>query len=152
MSLRLFLCNLCLVLVLLVLSGCGVVYSYKYTEDNIDNIEKPLSFTMTKNDLEKTLGKPKVIRDNGRILVLEYRLYPRYHWVKELFACPFTAWLGGCLFYPAIGVGDPNYPKPYYVIFSDDRLCLWGPFEFVNTSKTCQAPPPKSSHAGRDGT
>ena len=152
MSLRLFLRTVCSVMIFLVLSGCGVVYSYKFTEDNIANIEKPLSFTMTKSDLEETLGKPKVIRDNGRILVLEYRLYPRYHWVKELVACPFTAWLGGCLFYPAIGVGDPNYPKPYYVILSDGRLCLWGPFEFVNTSKTCQAPPPKSPLAGRDGT
>ena len=149
MNLRLLLCNLCSVVIFLVLSGCGVVYSYKHTEDNI---EKPFSFIMTKSDLEDELGKPEqVVRDSGRILVLEYRLYPRFHWVKELVACPFTAWLGGCLFYPAIGVGDPNYPRPYYVLLFDDRLCLWGSFEFVNTSKSCQAPPSKSAHAGRDG-
>ena len=71
MSLRLFLRTVCSVVIFLVLSGCGVVYSYKFTEDNIASIEKPLSFTMTKSDLEETLGKPKVIRDNGRILVLE---------------------------------------------------------------------------------
>ncbi len=93
-------------------SGCGVAYSYSHNEDRL---ALPLSMLMTKSDVENALGKPgKVVKDNGRVLVWEYRLYSRYHWMKELVACPFTAWLGGCLFYPSIGVGDPNYPKPFY--------------------------------------
>src|SRR5262245_27242655 len=111
---RQFLRNLCLVLILLVLSACGVAYSYKYTEDNINNSERPLSFTMTKHDLEEALGKPKVIQDNGRIMVHEYRLYPRYHWVKELVACPSTPCLGPPLFSPAIPLPHPTHPPPHH--------------------------------------
>jgi len=147
---RLSLCNLCVLVLLFTLPGCGVVYSYV---NNEDKFEKPLSMLMTKSDVEDILGKPgKVVKDNGRIVVWEYRLYSRYHWVKELFACPFTAWLGGCFFYPSIGVGDPNYPSPYFVVLQDDHLCVWGPLEFVNTSKTCQAPPMVSSQARGGGT
>jgi hypothetical protein len=112
---NLWLKNLCAGSLLAVTSffhfGCGVVYSYNHNEDRL---AQPLSMLMTKTDVDHVLGEPgKVVKDNGKILLLEYRLYPRYHWIKELLACPFTAWLGGCLFYPAIGVGDPNYPKPF---------------------------------------
>lgn len=130
--------NVCVLMVLLVLPGCGVVYSYVHSEDKL---QKPLSMLMTQSDLEATLGEPReVVRDSGQILVWEYRLYPRYHWVKELAACPFTAWLGGCFFYPAIGVGDPNYPKPFYVLLYNDRLCVWGTLETLRASTGCHAP------------
>jgi hypothetical protein len=132
---RTFQCNLYLLVIMLCLSGCGVVYSYVHNEDKLD---KPLSMLMTQADVETTLGKPgKVVRDDGQILVWEYRLYSRYHWAKELVACPFTAWLGGCFFYPAIGVGDPNFPKPFYVVLYDDQLCVWGTLEAVRASTAC---------------
>ena len=136
---RTSLCNLCLLVIMLVFfPGCGVVYSYVHNEDKF---EQPLSMLMTQADVEAALGEPgKVVRDNGQILVLEYRLYSRHHWVKELVACPFTAWLGGCFFYPAIGVGDPNYPKPFYVLLYDDRLCVWGTLEAVRASTGCHTP------------
>lgn len=132
---RTSLSNMCLVAIMLSLSSCGVAYSYIHNEDRI---EKPLSMLMTQTDLEAALGKPgKVVRDDGQILVWEYRLYSRYHWVKELVACPFTAWLGGCFFYPAIGVRDPNFPKPFYVVLYDDQLCVWGTLEAVRASTAC---------------
>lgn len=130
--------------------GCGVVYSYKHSEDRL---EQPLSMMMTRNDVDRVLGEPgKVVKDNGRILVLEYRLYSRYHWMKELVACPFTAWLGGCLFYPAIGASDPDYPKPFYVVFYEDQLCLWGTLDMVSDSTTCHAPFNDSPDPGRNET
>jgi hypothetical protein len=130
--------DMCFVAIILALSGCGVVYSYVHNEDKLD---KPLSMLMTQTDVVTALGKPgKVVRDDGQILVWEYRLYSRYHWVKELVACPFTAWLGGCFFYPAIGVRDPNFPKPFYVVLYDDQLCVWGTLEAVKTSTACHSP------------
>lgn len=118
------------------LSGCGVLYSYVHNEDRL---EQPFSMLMTKSDVDAVLGGPgKVVKDNGRIQVWEYRLYSRYHWMKELAACPFTAWLGGCLLYPSIGVGDPNYPKPFYVVLYEDRLCVWGTLEMISESVTCR--------------
>ena len=142
--------NLCIGSLLAVVCGfhfgCGVVYSYKHSETRLS---QPLSMLMTKNDVDQVLVEPgKVVKDNGRILVLEYRLYSRYHWMKELVACPFTAWLGGCLFYPAIGVGDPNYPKPFYVVFYEDQLCLWGTLDGVSESTTCHGSPKASSNPG----
>lgn len=115
--------------------GCGVVYSYKHSEDRLT---LPLSMMMTKSDIDQVLGEPgKVVKDSGRVQVLEYRLYPRYHWLKELAVCPFTAWLGGCLFYPSIGVRDPNFPKPFYVVFYEDQLCLWGTLDMISESTAC---------------
>jgi hypothetical protein len=141
---------LCLLVFISTLPGCGVVYSYVH---NVDRLDSPLSLLMTKSDLEDTLGKPeKVVRDNGHIVVWEYRLYSRHHWVKELFACPFTAWLGGCFLYPAIGVGDPNYPRPFYVVLYDDRLCVWGRIEVVSESTTCGPPVTAVSEVRHDGT
>jgi len=142
MPLNLLVKNLCLrsvlALVFCLQLGCGVMYSYKHSESRLD---QPFSMLMTKNDVDRVVGEPgKVVKDNGRILVLEYRLYTRYHWVKELVACPFTAWLGGCLFYPAIGVGDPNYPKPFYVVFYEDQLCLWGTLDIVSEGTDCHGP------------
>lgn len=154
MSLNLLLKNLCAGSLLAIVSffyiGCGVVYSYKHSEDRL---AQPLSMMMTKNDVDKVLGEPgKVVKDTGRVLVLEYRLYSRYHWMKELVACPFTAWLGGCLFYPSIGAGDPNYPKPFYVVFYEDQLCLWGTLDMVSESTTCHAPLNASPDNSRDST
>lgn len=136
-AMRTSLRDMCLVTIILSLGGCGVVYSYVHNEDKLD---QPLSMLMTQTDVETTLGKPgKVVRDDGQILVWEYRLYSRYHWVKELVACPFTAWLGGCFFYPAIGVRDPNFPRAFYVVLYDDQLCIWGTLEAVQTSTACHS-------------
>ena len=154
MPLDLLLKNLCagslLAVMPFVLFGCGVVYTYNHNEDRL---AQPLSMLMTKTDVDQVLGEPgKVVKDNGKILILEYRLYSRYHWIKELVACPFTAWLGGCLFYPAIGVRDPNYPKAFYVVFYEEELCRWGTMEVVSEGTTCQAPLTVSSHGRRDGS
>ena len=131
---NLWVCSL-LVVMSFLLPGCGVVHSYRHNEDKL---EKLLTVLMTKTDVEDTLGKPeKVVRDNGQILVWEYHLYSQYHWIKELAACPFTAWLGGCFFYPAIGVRDSNYPRRYYVVLYDDHLCTWGTLEVVSQATTC---------------
>lgn len=130
--------------------GCGVMYSYVHNEDRL---EQPFSMLMTKTDVDAVLGDPgKVVKDNGRIQVWEYRLYSRYHWMKELVACPFTAWLGGCLLYPSIGVGDPNYPKAFYVVLYDDHLCLWGTLELISESTTCRDPLAASADERRDST
>jgi hypothetical protein len=126
------------------------MYSYEHNEDKL---ESPFSMLMTKSDVQDMLGEPgKVVKDNGRILVWEYRLYSKYHWMKEIVACPFTAWLGGCLFYPSIGVGDPSYPKPFYVVFHEDKLCLWGTLDMISKSTTCQDPLTASSDSRHDGT
>jgi hypothetical protein len=153
MPLNLLVKNLCAGSLLAVMCffhfGCGVVYSYNHSESRL---AQPLSTLMTKSDVDQVLGEPgKAVKDNGKMLVLEYRLYSRYHWMKELVACPFTAWLGGCLFYPAIGVGDPNYPKAFYVVFYEEELCSWGTLDVVSESTTCQAPLTASSHGRRDG-
>ena len=119
--------------------GCGVVSSYR---NNIDKLDERLSQPMTSTDVVKAIGEPAhVIKKDRHIEVWEYRLYPRYHWAKELLTCPFTAWLGGCLFYPAIGVSDPDYPPAYYVVFYDFQLCVWGTLDGVSESTTCYAPP-----------
>lgn|SRR5262245_13186668 len=154
MPLNLSLKNLCIGSLLAVVcsfhSSCGVVYSYNHSESRL---EQPLSMMMTKNDVDRVLGEPgKVVKDSGKTLVLEYRLYSRYHWVKELAACPFTAWLGGCLFYPAIGVGDPNYPKALYVVFYEEQLCLWGTLDMVSESTSCHAPFNESPESARTET
>jgi hypothetical protein len=153
MPLNLLLKNLCAASLVAMMcsfhSACGVVYSYNHSEDRL---AQPLSSLMTKTDVDRVLGEPgKVVKDNGKLLVLEYRLYSRHHWMKELVACPFTAWLGGCLFYPAIGVGDPNYPKPFYVVFYEEQLCSWGTLDMVSESTTCQAPLTASTNGHRDG-
>ena len=123
---------------LLSLAGCGVYHTYV---NNVEKSERPLSLVMTRADVEKTLGEPKrVIRDNGHVQVLEYRLYSRYHWMKEVLACPFTAWLGGCLIYPSIGANDDDYPDPFYVVLHEGRLCVWGHLETITASETCQPP------------
>ena len=67
-------------------------------------------------------------------------------------ACPFTAWLGGWLFYPAIGVGDPNYPKPFYVVFFEDQLCLWGTLDIVSEGTDCHGPYKESPDSIRSTT
>jgi len=136
---RLPVLGLLLLATVLGLSACGVVVSYR---NNVDKLNERLSPPMTAAEVMLALGEPvRVIdRDDKRTQVWEYRLYPRYHWAKELLVCPFTAWLGGCLFYPSIGVSDPNYPPAYYVVFYELELCVWGTLESVSASTTCHAP------------
>lgn len=121
-------------------AGCGPVYTYL---NNDEKFERHLTLPMSKEEVQHTLGTPSLMlqREEGRLLIWEYRLYPRYHWVRELVACPFTVWLGGCLFYPAIGVSDPLYPEGYYVVLYDDQLCTWGSLKIVSESTTCRSKP-----------
>lgn len=120
------------------LSGCGVVYSYLNNEDKLD---ERLSVPMQKQEVLDALGKPdKVLRDDGRLIMWQYRLYSRYQWVQEIALCPFTFYLGGCFFYPAgyLRTYDDSYPYHFYVVLLDDQLCMWGSPEVVETRKTCK--------------
>jgi hypothetical protein len=130
--------------------GCGVVSSYR---NNVDKLDERLSQPMTPADVVKVLGEPTLVieKKDRHVQVWEYRLYPRYHWAKELLACPFTAWLGGCLFYPAIGVSDLEYPPPYYDVLHNFKLSVWGTLETVSGSTTCYTPS-KVSRKGHLGT
>ena len=129
-------------LVVSLLAGCGPVYTYL---NNDDKFERHLALPMSREEVQDELGTPALSlqREEGRLLIWEYRLYPRYHWAQELAACPFTIWLGGCLFYPAIGVSDPLYPEAHYVVLYDDQLCTWGTLDMVSASTTCRVTPPK---------
>jgi len=124
-------------LALLTLPSCGVVYSYVNNEDKLDD---RLSVPMSKEQVLDKLGKPeRVLVDDGRQITWEYSLYSRYHWVKELIACPFSVFALGCIFYPYVGsfVGNTD---PHYVLIIDEQLCMWGPRSVVTTRKTCKAP------------
>jgi len=128
--------SICL-LTLLTLPGCGVIYSYVNNEDKLD---ERLSVPMSKEQVLEKLGKPdKVLVDDGRQITWEYPLYSRYHWVKELIACPISVIAGGCIFYPYVGsfVGNTD---PHYVVMIDEQLCTWGPRSVVTTRKTCKTP------------
>jgi len=56
------------------------------------------------------------------------------------------------LFYPAIGVGDPNYPKPFYVVFYEAQLCLWGTLDIVSEGTGCHGPDKESPDSIRSTT
>ena len=129
--------------ILLAGTSSGVVARCTPTLNNDEKFERRLTLPMSKEEVQHTLGTPSLMlqRKESRLLIWEYRLYPRYHWVRELVACPFTVWLGGCLFYPAIGVSDPSYPDGYYVVLYDDQLCTWGSLEIVSESTTCRSKP-----------
>lgn len=117
-------------------ASCGAFYTYL---NNEDQLTERLSIPMGMREVEAALGKPEQVveRDNGNLVVWEYRRYARYHWVKEVLVCPFTAWLGACLFYPSIGIADPLYPPAYYVVLYRDQLCIWGDLETVSASTSC---------------
>lgn len=103
------------------LPGCGVALPYVYDAGALD---ERLALTMTKAQVRKQLGNPdRVVQENGRQVVWEYRLYPKGEWIGYLVHCPFHPY---CYF-----PGEP--PSPYYLAFQQDQLCLWGLPDVVRT-------------------
>lgn len=120
------------------LSGCGAVYSYVNNEDKLDD---RLRVPMTKKEVLAELGKAdNVLRDDGRTIVWEYKLYSRHAWVAEIVSCPFAVFSGGCIFYPWGSVVFSEYPKKQYAMLIDDNLCRWGNWSVISTRKTCMEP------------
>jgi hypothetical protein len=103
----------CLIL-LLPLSGCGVVLPYMY---DAGKLEDRLAVSTPKEQVLKSLGKPdRVVQDDGQQAVWEYQLYPKGEWMGYLLHCPFFP---NCYF-PA----EPA--NTYYVVLQDNQLCMWG--------------------------
>jgi hypothetical protein len=103
----------CLIL-LLPLSGCGVVLPYMY---DAGKLEDRLTVSTPKEQVLKSLGKPdRVVQDDGQQAVWEYQLYPKGEWMGYLLHCPFFP---NCYF-PA----EPA--NTYYVVLQDNQLCMWG--------------------------
>lgn len=91
------------------------VYDAKKLQDH-------LAFSMPKEQVLKQLGKPdRVVRDDGKQTIWEYRLYPTGEWTGYLIHCPLFP---NCYF-PAEG-GDS-----YYVVLNDNQLCMWGTRDVV---------------------
>jgi len=77
---------------------------------------------MPKEQVLKQLGKPnRVVQDEGRQTIWEYRLYPEGDWTAYVIHCPFFP---NCYF-----PGEAGHP--YYVVLQDNQLCLWGTPEVV---------------------
>src|SRR5512141_1930144 len=118
----------CLMVVLL-LSGCGVVLPYMYDAGTLDD---RLAVSTPKEQVLKNLGKPdRVVQDDGQQVIWEYRLYPKGEWVGYLMHCPFFP---NCYF-PA----EPA--NPYYVVLQENQLCMWGTPDVVRSLawKACGA-------------
>ena len=110
----------CLIL-LLPVSGCGVVLPYMY---DAGKLEDRLAVLMPKEQVLKNLGKPdRVVRDDGQQAIWEYGLYPKGEWLGYLFHCPFFP---NCYF-PA----EPA--NTYYVVLQENLLCMWGTPDVVRT-------------------
>ncbi|BFU93187.1 MAG: hypothetical protein NTAFB01_43740 [Nitrospira sp.] len=96
------------------LGGCGVLVPYMY---DAQILQDRLVVSMPKEQVLKQLGKPnRVVRNEGRQIILEYRLYPQGDWTAYLIHCPFFP---NCYF-----PGEAGHP--YYVVLQDNQLCLWG--------------------------
>ena len=110
----------CLML-LLPVSGCGVVLPYMY---DAGKLEDRLAVLMPREQVLKNLGKPdRVVRDDGQQAIWEYGLYPKGEWVGYLFHCPFFP---NCYF--------PAEPANiYYVVLQENQLCMWGTPDVVRT-------------------
>jgi hypothetical protein len=110
----------CLML-LLPVSGCGVVLPYVY---DAGKLEDRLAVLMPREQVLKNLGKPdRVVRDDGQQAIWEYGLYPKGEWVGYLFHCPFFP---NCYF--------PAEPANiYYVVLQENQLCMWGTPDVVRT-------------------
>ena len=110
----------CLML-LLPVSGCGVVLPYMY---DAGKLEDRLAVLMPREQVLKNLGKPdRVVRDDGQQAIWEYGLYPKGEWLGYLFHCPFFP---NCYF-PA----EPA--NTYYVVLQENQLCMWGTPDVVRT-------------------
>jgi hypothetical protein len=110
----------CLML-LLPVSGCGVVLPYMY---DAGKLEDRLAVLMPKEQVLENLGKPdRVVRDDGQQAIWEYGLYPKGEWLGYLFHCPFFP---NCYF--------PAEPANiYYVVLQENQLCMWGTPDVVRT-------------------
>lgn len=101
-------------LILLSLSGCGVLLPYLYDARKLDD---RLTVSMPRVEVLRQLGKPdRIVQNDGQQAVWEYSLYAKGEWLGYLAHCPFHVY---CYF-----PGEP--PSPYYVALRDDHLCLWG--------------------------
>jgi hypothetical protein len=57
------------------MSGCGVVLPYMY---DAGKLEDRLAVSTPKEQVLKSFGKPdRVVQDDGRQAIWEYRLYPK---------------------------------------------------------------------------
>jgi len=80
-------------------------------------LQDRLAVSMPKEQVLKQLGKPnRVVQDEGRQTIWEYRLYPQGDWTAYLIHCPFFP---NCYF-----PGEAGHP--YYIVLQDNQLCLWG--------------------------
>jgi hypothetical protein len=108
-------------MLLLPLSGCGVVLPYMY---DAGKLEDRLAVSTPKEQVLKNFGKPdRVVQDDGQQAIWEYRVYPKGEWVGYLLHCPFFP---NCYF-----PGEPA--KPYYLVLQDNQLCMWGTPDVVRT-------------------
>jgi hypothetical protein len=108
-------------MLLLPMSGCGVVLPYMY---DAGKLEDRLAVSTPKEQVLKSFGKPdRVVQDDGRQAIWEYRLYPKGEWVGYLLHCPFFP---NCYF-PA----EPA--NTYYVVLQENQLCMWGTPDVVRS-------------------
>lgn len=122
-------------MVSVLLSGCGVGYTIIKSEAKLDRLAVP----MTKAQVIEKVGYPdRVLRDDGRMLVLEYSLTARKQWLYELLYCPLSVWIGGCVFYPFTNIASDQREYPQHVVFIDNELCAWGPpAAIMQRRRTC---------------
>lgn len=97
------------------LAGCGVILPYMY---DAGKLEDRLMISMSREQVRKILGKPdRVVQNDGRQAVWEYRLFAKGEWRGYLIHCPLHPFC----YFPA----EP--PVPYYLASDDDQLCVWAP-------------------------
>ncbi len=125
-----------LIMLGILLSGCGVGYTIVKSEAKLDRLAIP----MTKAQVLEEIGHPeRVLRDDGRMLVWEYSLTARKQWLYELGLCPFSIWVGGCLLYPFTNlVLDHQREYPHHIVLVYDELCAWGtPVAILHRRRAC---------------
>ena len=129
------------------LTGCGLAYTIVNSESKLDR----LTGSMTKAQVVHEIGEPdKVLRDDGRVVVWEYRLNTRKQWLYELSLCPVSILIGGCIFYPFTNwVAEHEREHPVHLILVNDELCVWGPpLALMQKRKGCIE---RGLSAGSDG-
>src|SRR5688572_3455279 len=117
--------------------GCGLAYTIVKSESKLDNLSVP----MTKRQVVDEIGRPdRVRRDDGRMLVWEYSLTARRHWLYELGLCPVSVWIGGCIIYPFTNVAmEHEREYPHHVVLVNEELCAWGtPAAILQRRRTCE--------------
>jgi len=139
-----------LLLVIALMSGCGVGYAIVKSESKLDRLSVP----MTKAQVLDAIGQPdRVLRDDGRLLVWEYSMTARNQWLYELGYCPISVIIGGCLFYPFTNIASDQREYPRHVILVNDELCAWGPPAAIlqrrRSCATVGVPPSRDGPGGR---